>query len=182
MSYRDEYREFLKTKRQPVDYLPMILELQRSLSSNNQEESLKIAGELEAVAREERIHALEEYLLYVLSRLLYVQGEQEMMEFTYDDVLVNLVKIQTFNRLEENEYYIAVDDWRSHFDAVLNAAKEVAPEVCMTNECRGWSGEFEPEVLWQETEAILGFTYLEEKAEIDRALRSHWSYYTFFPY
>lgn len=182
MSYGDEYREFLRTKRQPVDYLPRILELQHSLFSNNQEESLKIARELEAVAREERIYALEQYLLYVLSRLLYIQGQREMMEFTYDDVLANLVKIQLFNRLGENEYYIAIDDWRSHFDAVLDAAKEVAPEVCMTNECRGWSGQFEPEGLWQETEAILGFTYSKEEAEIDRALRSKWSYYTFFPY
>ena len=111
-----------------------------------------------------------------------IQGQREMMEFTYDDVLANLVKIQLFNRLGENEYYIAIDDWRSHFDAVLDAAKEVAPEVCMTNECRGWSGQFEPEGLWQETEAILGFTYSKEEAEIDRALRSKWSYYTFFPY
>ena len=182
MSYGDEYREFLRTKRQPVDYLPRILKLERSLFNNDREESLKIARELEAVAREERIYALEQYLLYVLSRLLYIQGQREMMEFTYDDVLANLVKIQLFNRLGENEYYIAIDDWRSHFDAVLDAAIEVAPEVCMTNECRGWSGQFEPEVLWQETEAIIGFTYSKEEAEIDPALRAKWSYYRFFPY
>lgn len=99
---------------------------------------------------------------------MYVQRQEEMMEFTYSDVLHNLSKIWTYNRLKEDKYYIAVDAWRDRFDAVLDAAEEIAREACMNNECRGWSGEYDTELLWQETAAILGFTYLESEAEIDR--------------
>ena len=182
MSYGNCYRDFLRKKRRPVEYLPLILRLQQSLSNDERDESMTRALELEEVARLDRIHALEEYLLYVLSRLMYVHSEREMMEFTYSDVLHNLSQIQTYNRLKQEENYITVNDWHKHFDAVLDAAREVAFDACMTNECRGWSGEFDREALWRKTQEILSFTYLKDKREIDRALRSYWSYYTFFPY
>jgi len=182
MGYGDCYRDFLLMKRQPKSYLPTIEKLKQSLAANNEKQSLEAVRELERIARQDRIYALEEYLLKILSCLLYIQGEAEMIEFTYGDILSYLTKIQTFNRIAENVYYIAVDDWRSHFDAVLNAASKLANEACMTNECRGWSGEFDRELLWKETSRILAFTYLEDETQIDRQLRSLWSSYTFYPY
>lgn len=182
MSETNYYRDFLRSFRQPVDYLPRIGELKRSLADNNLSQSLEITKELERLAIEERVHILEEYLLMVLSRLMYVQGETTMMEFTYGDILYNLSRIQTYNQLAEGEYYIALNDWRSHGDGVLDAAVEVSFDACQTNECRGWSGEFNTEALWQQTQKIIALTYLKEPEEIDRALRSLWSNYTFFPY
>ena len=182
MSNTSHYRDFLRSFRHPVDYLPRIGELKRSLADGNFSRSLEITRELETVAIEERVHLLEEYLLFVLSRLMYVLNETAMMEFTYSDLVYNLSRIQTHNQLGEDRYYIASDDWRSHFDAVLDAATEVSFDACLTNECRGWSGEFDREALWQETEEILALTYLSDRAAIDRALRSLWSNYTFFPY
>ena len=182
MSNTSHYRDFLRSFRQPVDYLPRILELKRSLADNNLAQSNKIARELEEIAIAQRIHLLEEYLLFVLSRLMYVLGESAMMEFTYSDILYNLSRIQAHNRLGEDRYYIASDDWQDRFDAVLDAATEVSFDACLENEVRGWSGKFEREALWQETRKILAFTYLEDRTAIDRALRSIWSDYTFFPY
>ena len=182
MSYGDYYRDFKRTKRQPKSYLPTIEELKQSLTSNERKQCLEVIRELERIARQDRVHALEEYLLWILSCLLYIQGEKTMMEFTYSDILFNLSKIQTFNRIAEDIYYIAVDDWRSHFGAVLKAAEELAGEACMTNECRGWNREFDRLLLWQETNRIIAFAYLEDEAQIDRELRSLWSNYTFLPY
>ena len=182
MSNTSHYRDFLRSFRQPVDYLPRIRQLKQSLADGNLTPSHEIIRELERIATEERVHLLEEYLLFVLSRLMYVQGESAMMEFTYSNILYNLSRIQTHNQLAESEYYIKVSDWQQHFDAVLDAAIEVSFDTCMTNECRGWSGDFDREALWQETQRILAFTYLSDKAAIDRALRLLWSDYTFFPY
>ncbi|MEL6989136.1 MAG: hypothetical protein AAGK97_15090 [Bacteroidota bacterium] len=182
MGYGDCYRDFRRSKRQPKSYLPTIEKLKQSLTANDREQSLEAVRELERIARKDRIHSLEEYLLKFLSRLLYIQGEAEIMEFTYSDTLFYLNKIHTFNRIAEDVYYIAVDDWHSHFDAVLSAASELASEACMTNECREWSGEFDRELLWKETSRILAFTYLEDETNLDRELRSLWSNYTFFPY
>ena len=182
MSNTSHYRDFLLSKRQPVDYLPRILELKQFLAEGNLTPSHKIVRELETVAIEERVHILEQYLLFVLSRLMYVLNESVMMEFTYSDILYNLSRIQTYNRLAKSQHYIKVSDWRSHFDVVLDAAVEVSFDACLTNECRGWSGKFAREALWQETEKIVALTYLKEPEEIDRALRSLWSNYTFFPY
>ena len=106
MSKTSYYRDFLLSFRQPVDYLPIIRELKQSLADRNLTPSQKIVLELERVAIEERIHLLEEYLLFVLSRLMYVQGESTMMEFTYSDIVCNLSRIQTYNRLGQAEYFI----------------------------------------------------------------------------
>lgn len=182
MGNTNHYPDFQRSFRQPVDYLPRIRQLKQSLFDGNSMLPHEIVRELEKVATEERVHLLEEYLLFVLSRLVYVQGESTMMEFTYSDIVYNLSRIQTHNQLAEGEYYIASDDWRSHFDVVLDAAIEVSFDTCLTNECRGWSGEFDIDALWQETQKILALTYLEDRAAIDRALRSIWSSYTFFPY
>ena len=81
-----------------------------------------------------------------------------------------------------SNFSVGVGDWQEHFDAVLDAATEVSFNVCMTNECRGWSGDFDREALWQETRKILAFTYLKDRSAIDCTLRSIWSNYTFFPY
>ena len=120
-----------------MDYLPKIGGLKRSLVDNDRSQSFEIIEELERIAIAQRVHLLEEYLLFVLSRLLYVLGETAMMEFTYSDIVYNLSRIQTHNRLAESEYYIEVNDWRSHFDAVLDAAVEVSFDACMNKECRG---------------------------------------------
>lgn len=70
----------------------------------------------------------------------------------------------------------------SRFDKVLDAAEELASEACLTNELRSWSGEYDRELLWQEANEILALTCSNKREEIDSALRSLWSYYTFLPY
>ena len=82
MSNTSHYRDFLRSFRQPVDYLPRIRQLKQSLADGNLTPSHEIVRELETVAIKQRVHLLEEYLLFVLSRLMYVQGESAMMEFT----------------------------------------------------------------------------------------------------
>lgn len=182
MSKTNHYRDFLLSKRQPVHYLPRIRQLKQSLVDGNLTLSHKIIRELEETAIKQRVYILEEYLLLVLSRLIYVLGESTMMEFTYSDILYNLWRIQAYNQLAEGEYYIASDDWLTHFDLVLDAAIEVSFDSCLENEVRGWSGQFDRKAMWQEARKILALTYLSDKAQLDLALRSLWSNYTFFPY
>ena len=109
--------------------------------------------ELEVIARRDRIGFLQLYLMYVVSRMLYIQDELAMMEFIYSGIFYNLRRIRTYNRLnrDDDDFYIPPDDWQIHFYAVLPQTEELASHACMSNECRGWSRIYDRDLLWSDT-------------------------------
>lgn len=180
--YRDAYRTFLLNKREPVTYILQLEELQECLNRGNKERSISIIEELLQTAKTQRIHVLEEYLIKILSRLVYIQGETEMMEFTYNDILLYLLKIKQYNQYADNNYYIQPHQWQPHFEKAILPAIEISFDACMTNECRGWSGKFNRDLLWQDTKELLSLIYLTDDEEISRRLREHYSSYKFSDY
>ena len=184
---KSDLMSITQLKETPVDYLSSILIAKQELVEGTPESKVRLREkleELEVIARRDRIGFLQLYLMYVVSRMLYIQGELAMMEFTYSDIFYNLRRIRTYNRLDrdDDDFYIPPDGWQTHFDAVLPQAEELASQACMSNECRGWSRIYDRDLLWSDTKQVLSVTYRLNEEELNLYLRHLWSHYKFLPY
>lgn len=154
-----------------------ILDLKQELLEGNFPEALRLTTELETMARQDKINALENFLALLVSRLIVIQVMDDIYQSYVNDMRNSLIEIQQRNRLNDS-FYIKADLWQSHYENVVPYAILIAVET--TELLDGTDVEHLKEtidykLLCADTFKLIRLTYSLDAYEIDRYLRSLWS-------
>ena len=154
-----------------------ILDLKQELLEGNWPKALRLTTEMETMARQDKINALENFLALLVSRLIVIQEIDDIYQSYINDLRNSLIEIQQRNRLG-GSFYIEADLWRSHYENVVPYAILIAVET--TELLDGTNVEqlketIDYEVLRDDTFKLIRTTYSMDVYEIDRYLRSLWS-------
>ena len=154
-----------------------ILDLKQELLEGNFPEALRLTTELETMARQDKVNALENFLALLVSRLIVIQVMDDIYQSYINDIRNSLIEIQQRNRLG-NRFYIKAQDWRPHYESTLPYAILIAVET--TELIEGTDVEqlretINYELLRADTFKLIRLTYSMDAYEIDRYLRSLWS-------
>ena len=154
-----------------------ILELKQELLKGNFPEALRLITELETMARQDKINALENFLALLVSRLIVIQNREQIYQSYIYDLRNSLLEIQQRNRLGDI-FYIEAELWQSHYENVVPYAILIAVEttelVDETN-VEQLKETIDYELLRTDTFKLIRTTYSMDAYEIDRYLRSLWS-------
>lgn len=154
-----------------------ILDLKQELLKGNFSEALRLTTELETMARQDKINALENFLVLLISRLIVMQVVDDVYQSYINDIRNSLIEIQQRNRLGDS-FYIKVDLWQSHYENVVPYAILVAvetTELIDDTNVEQLKEKVDYEVLRNDTFKLIRTTYSLDAYEIDRYLRSLWS-------
>ena len=154
-----------------------ILDLKQELLEGNFPEALRLTTELETMARQDKINALENFLALLISRLIVIQVMDDIYQSYINDLRNSLIEIQQRNRLGVC-FYIEAEDWQTHYENVVPYAILIAVET--TELLDGTNVEqlrelIDNELLQADTFKLIRLTYSLDAYEIDRYLRSLWS-------
>ena len=154
-----------------------ILAFKQELLNGNFAEALRFTTELETMARQDKINALENFLALLISRLIVIQVIDDIYQSYVNDMRNSLIEIQQRNRLGDS-FYIEAEDWQSHYENVVPYAILIAVET--TELIEGTDVEqlketIDYKLLRADTLKLLRLTYSLNAYEIDRYLRSLWS-------
>ena len=86
-----------------------ILALKQELLEGNFTQALRLTTELETMARQDKINALENFLALLVSRLIVIQVVDDIYQSYIFDLRNSLIEIQQRNRLE-NSFYVEIDN------------------------------------------------------------------------
>ena len=86
-----------------------ILALKQKLLEGNFTQALRLTTELETMARQDKINALENFLALLVSRLIVIQVVDDIYQSYIFDLRNSLIEIQQRNRLE-NSFYVEIDN------------------------------------------------------------------------
>ena len=154
-----------------------ILDLKQELLEGNFPEALRLTTELETMARQDKINALEDFLALLVSRLIVIQVMDDIYQSYVNDLRNSLIEIQQRNRLGVR-FYIEAERWQTHYENVVPYAILIAVET--TELLDGTNVEqlrelIDNELLQADTLKLIRLTYSLDAYEIDRYLRSLWS-------
>ena len=106
-----------------------ILDLKQFLLEGNFSEAMKLITELETMARQDKLNAIETFLAILISRLIVIQVIDDIIYRSYvNDIRNSLIEIQRRNRLGDG-CYIEADLWRSHYENMVPYAILIAAET-----------------------------------------------------
>jgi hypothetical protein len=154
-----------------------ILNLKQELLEGNFPEALRLTTELETMARQDKINALENFLALMISRLIAIQVIDDIYRSSINDIRKSLIEIQQRNRLRDS-FYIEANLWETHYENVVPYAILIAVET--TELIEGANIEqlketIDYELLRTDTLTLIRTTYSMDAYEIDRYLLSLWS-------
>ena len=154
-----------------------ILDLKQELLEGNFSEALRLTTEMETMARQDKINALENFLALLISRLIVIQVMDDIYQSYINDIRNSLIEIQQRNRLS-NSFYVEAEFWQSHYENVVPYSILIAVET--TELIEGTNVEqlketINYELLRADTFKLIRLTYSLDAYEIDRYLRSLWS-------
>lgn len=154
-----------------------ILDLKQELLEGNFPEALRLTTELETMARQDKINALENFLALLISRLIVIQVINDIYQSYINDLRNSLIEIQQRNRLGDS-FYLEAEDWQPYYENVVPYAILISVET--TELIEGTDVEqlketIDYELLLADTLKLIRLTYFLDAYEIDRYLRSLWS-------
>ena len=153
-----------------------ILDLKQFLLEGNFSEAMKLITELETMARQDKVNAIETFLAILISRLIVIQVIDDIYRSYVNDIRNSLIEIQLRNRLGDS-FYIEKRLWQSHYENVVPYAVLIAAETTELLE------EFDVEKLREivdyqllkaDTLELINATLSMNVFEIDSHLRSLW--------
>ena len=163
-----------------------IIDLKQQLLLGNFDEAIDITIEIEAMARQDKINAIGNLTVIVLTRLIIIQISDRL---TSDDITAirnSLIHIQQQNRLcnpsddaKSSSFYIENDDeWLQLIEmayptAILNASenKELQNRISIEQ----LKNHADRQLLQTEALLLIRLTYTFNAYEIDKYVRSHYS-------
>lgn len=154
-----------------------ILDLKQELLEGNFPQALRLTTELETMARQDKINALENFLALLISRLIVIQAIDDLYRSYINDMRNSLIEIQQRNRLGDS-FYIEADNWHPHYENTVSYAILIAVETTELldgTDVEQLKATINYELLRADTLKLLRLTYSLDAYEIDRYLRSLWS-------
>ena len=94
-----------------------ILDLKQRLLEGDFAGAMKLTTELETMARQDKINALENFLAILISRLIVIQVIDDIYRSYVNDIRNSLIEIKQRNRLGDG-CYIEADLWQSHYENI----------------------------------------------------------------
>lgn len=154
-----------------------ILDLKQRLLEGDFAGAMKLTTELETMARQDKINALENFLAILISRLIVIQVIDDIYRSYVNDIRNSLIEIKQRNRLGDG-CYIEADLWQSHYENILPYAVLIAAET--TELLESYDVEQLREVvnfdlLRADTLKLIRATFSLDILAIDGYLRSLWS-------
>ena len=154
-----------------------ILDLKQFLLEGDFVEAMKLTTELETMARQDKINALENFLAILISRLIVIQVIDDIYRSYVNDIRNSLIEIQQRNRLGDG-CYIEADLWQSHYEnavpyGILIAAETT--ELLESYDVEQLKKAVNFDLLRADTLKLIRATFSLDALAIDGYLRSLWS-------
>lgn len=155
-----------------------ILDLKAQLLQGNFQDAIKLVNQLETMARQDKINALENLLVIIESRLIVAMNQENIYMGNINEIRNSLIEIQQRNRLGEQDFYIPADNWQPHLENTIPWAILIAvetTEICEEIDAEQLKNKINFELLKSQTLELVRLTYSLDAYEIDRYLRNKWS-------
>lgn len=153
-----------------------ILDLKQQLLLGNFDEAIDITIELETMARQDKINALNNYLASILNRLIVIQLSERISTDNIIEIRNSLLCIQQRNQLGERFYIEDDRNWQALIDscfplALLTASENQDLEADMSVE--QLKDKVDCQLLQTEALLLVRLTYTLNAYQIDKYLRFH---------